>query len=536
MHRAYAVAVNRRRHPTAPDRQEPTLGELPVLQSQAHARPGRTRRPALPERRLHRGMLAAVALLVVLVVLFRGFLTDTIMPPSRAQVLVAQAEQAVAAGTLSADDGTGARELYEAAIAIDPDLPEARAGLATVAALALQRAREAALDDRFQDAHAALRLAGALSAPRGDADAVAALLREREVAHAGIDGLVERAEAARAAGRLDGDANAALPLLARVLALQPDHAVALRSREDALGALLEEARDRLRAGDVASAAAAIRVADRYDAGHIDLPDTRARLTEEFDALRQRAETDLTRGRIDAAVRNWRQVLALEPDDPAALAGLRRAAEAQAGRARRLAADFRFADADAALREAFALAPDSDVVRDAGALVARSRLAHRQRGAAIPDAERQRRVADLLEQASAAEAQGHLLTPPGESAYDRIRAAQALAPGDAAVREAVSRLLPMARRCFDAGLGGNDLGRARNCLDMRASLGEDEAVVAQARARLAQRWVAIGEERLRAGQVEGARVALRHARQLAPSVPGSAQLDARLQTAAPTPAD
>src|SRR5690606_27127628 len=144
-------------------------------------------------------------------------------------------------------------------------------------------------------------------------------------------------------------------------------------------------------------------------------DAQARLTEELDALRRRADAELSRGRIESAVAGWRKVLELEPEDAAALAGLRRAAEAQAGRARRLAADFRFADADAALRAAIALAPDSDAVREASAQVERSRQAHRARTPSLPAADRQRRVAGLLQQAAAAEARGDLLTPPGESA-------------------------------------------------------------------------------------------------------------------------
>ncbi|TDK20486.1 hypothetical protein E2F46_15895 [Luteimonas aestuarii] len=511
-------------------RQEPTLGDGSRVPLYDH-RPDRRPAGDGQVRRWRWWLLAGLALLAVLVIVFRGMLADRLMPQTRAQALIGQAAQALAEGRLTDADGSGARELYEAAVAIDPDRPEARAGLARVADAALVMARGAIAQDRFADAHAALRLARELAVPRADADAVADLLREREAAHAGIDGLLARAEASSMDGRLHGGENAALPLYARVLALQPGHPDALRGREDAIGVVLDGARDALRRGEVADAASAIALARQFDAGHVDLPDTQARLVEELEALRRRADADLSRGRIEQAVAAWQMLLQYDANDGDALAGLQRAAEAHAARARRHAADFRFAEADAALREAQALAPDNGGVRAAVAQVERSRRAHRSTGAPMPTAERARRVEALLQQASAAEARGDLLTPPGDSAYDKLRAAQALAPGDAGVRRAVGRLLPTARACFESGLSANDLGRARGCLDVREALGEDDANLSQARRRLAQRWLAIGDERLAGGQLQSARAALEAAQAIDPATPGIDPFAERLRTAA-----
>jgi hypothetical protein len=530
---AYAGAV------TQPSARIPGTDRQPAADGTAarvpmHGWRGMPRRGAgAGERHWRWWALAAMALLVVLVVVFRGMLADRLMPQTRAQALIGQADAALAAGRLTAPDGSGAREYFEAAVAIDPDRPEARAGLARVAEAAVAQARAAVAAGRYADAHAQLALARELSAPRADIEAVASELRVREAAHAGIDDLFAAAEAAHAAGRLDGADDAALPLYARVLALQPGHAGALRGREDAIGELLDEARALLREGDVAVAARTIALARRYDAGHVDLPEAQARLVEELAALRRHADTDLARGRLVQAVAAWRMLLRHDPADAAALAGLQRAAEVYAAQARRHAADFRFAEADRALAEAQALAPDSDAVRTTIAQIERSRRAQRTAAAALPQAERARRVALLLQQAAAAEARGDLLTPPGDSAYDKLRAAQALAPGDRAVRRAVSRLLPAARGCFDDGLRANDLGRARSCLDVREALGEDEAGLDAARSRLAQRWLAIGDERLAAGQLQGAQAALESARRLDPAAPGIDPFAERLRTAAAT---
>ncbi|MDR6991232.1 hypothetical protein [Luteimonas sp. 3794] len=481
----------------------------------------------------HRGWWIAIGALVVavaLVVSARLFLVDRLWPETRAQALLDDAAAATAAGRLSTPDGDGARQLYEAALALDPDDVRPRAGLADVARAAVVQAASAVEAGRLDDAHAALRLAHDLSAPREQVDAVATALRQREAAGAGLDRLLAQAQAAQEAGNLDADDHSALPLYRRVLALQPDNADALRGREDALASLLDDARRRLREGGLREAADLIARAREYDAGHVDLPDTEARLTEELDALRSRAARSLDAGRVERAVAEWRILLAFDPHDARAQRGLLDAAAAYAGRAERFARDFNFADADAQLREARALAADSEAVRLAGEHVERSRARHARLGPQLPPAERRRRVDALLQQAAVAEARGDLLTPPGDSAYDKIRAARLIAPDDAAVARASSRLLPSARQCFDAGLRANNLARARACLDAREVLGDAGSAVRDARRRLAQRWLAIGDERLGAGNLAGAEAALASARDVDSGVPGHTEFGRRLRAA------
>ncbi|MFC7302026.1 hypothetical protein ACFQME_09870, partial [Luteimonas weifangensis] len=151
------------------------------------------------------------------------------------------------------------------------------------------------------------------------------------------------------------------------------------------------------------------------------------------------------------------------------------------------------------------------------------------GSPLPPAERARQVRALLAGAAAAAARGQLLTPPGDSAYDKLRAARAIAPEDAAVRRASARLLPAARACFERELRGNRLRRAGACLDAWQMLG-GSADVAPARRRLAARWLAVGEERLAAGELQPAASALAAARASDPAVPGLAAFAARLRVA------
>ncbi len=525
----YAAPVSRRPDPPTmpdPDRREP-------LATRRH--PSATAAGRLSDRmagwpRWVRPTMAGAGALFLILLLVRQPLADRLWPETRAQVLREEAAIALAEGRLTAEDGSGARELYEAALAMDPDRNEAREGLARVALAALAQA-EAANDAGDVDATtAALALARALSAPRAEVERVAAASHARQAGLAGREELHARAEAAYARGDLYGSANAALPLYQRILGFWPDDADALRGREDALGDLLQQARDALRRGHYAQAARAVAVARSHDAGHVDLPDTQARLGEERDALLARADRDRDAGQLERAEATYRDLLEADPDAVDAGEGLALVAAAHGRRAERAAADFRFADADAALAEAARIAPDSAAVLAAMRQVEGARQAHARLRPEGSRDQRREQVATLLAQFEAAERRGDLLTPPGESAYDRLRAARALAPDDPEVRAASERLLPAAVACFDRELRANRLARTRACLDARVALAETESALATARRRLAQRWLAVGAERLGAGEIGGARAAYDAARELDPGLPELSEFAERLRVA------
>jgi tetratricopeptide (TPR) repeat protein len=474
-------------------------------------------------------MVGAAVLLLTLLLLRRP-LADWLWPETRAQELRDQAAVALAHGHLSASDGTGARELYEAALAIDPDRNDAREGLMRVAQAALSQARTAIAADRYADAHRALQLANALSVPRAQADVVAAQLRQREAGRAGIANLLAQASLARRAHRLDGAPDAALPLFQRVLALQPDRLEALEGREDALADLLQQAQQQLQAGRLPEAASMIAAARGYDPGHGDLPAAQAQLARAIEQARQQADRDLRRGRLERASDGYQALQRIDPDDAAAQRALPKVAAAYAQRAQRLASNFDFKAAGIALEQARALAPHATSIAAAAQHIARARQAQARLASPLSSRERQRRVSRLLAEATAAQARGDLLTPPGDSAFDKLRAARAIAPGDAAVRRASERLLPTAQSCFEDELRGNNLGRARACLDAWIALDGNGNALSRARRRLAQRWLAVGDERLGAGDVQGANAALASARAVDPATPGIEAFSQRLQTA------
>jgi len=464
------------------------------------------------------------AVLVALLLLLRQPLSDRLWPRTRAQQLRDDAAQALAQGRLTDPDGRGARELYEAALALDPDRTDARVGLARVGQAALAQARRALVERRHADAHRALALARELAVPTHQVEAVSATLREHEAAAAGTGRLLLQAVAARKAGHLEGDDGSALQLYQRVLALQPSHTQALEGREDTLADLLQRAQHALARSDLHAAATIVHQVRDADPGHAGLPGALAELSQASEHRRRRADIDLRRARLSRARDGYRDVLAVDPDDAEASRGLDRVAVAYARRSERLAADFRFEQADVALGEAQATRPDVPAIAEARQHLARARLSQSRLGSTLSPAERQRRLRQWLQQAAAAEARGDLLTPPGDSA-------RAIAPTDARVLRASSRLLPAAKACFEKELRGNRLTRARECLDARYLLEGESTALDDSRRRLAQRWLAVGNERLGAGEVQAAQRALASARALDPEVAGLDEFAERVRAAA-----
>ena len=96
--------------------------------------------PAWRDRTYWRWALAVLVVLVLAVVLLREPLATWFWPDTRVHRLLSEGEAALLAGHLSAADGSGARQRFEAAQALDSDRVEARAGLARVAAAALDQA------------------------------------------------------------------------------------------------------------------------------------------------------------------------------------------------------------------------------------------------------------------------------------------------------------------------------------------------------------------------------------------------------------
>jgi len=466
-------------------------------------------------------------------IVFRGSISSWLWPDSRSEELQMKANTALQAGRLTAEDGGGARELFEAALALKPDQVQAREGLTRVALAALERAGRQIEQKRYAAARADLQLAQALNAPREQVDAVLALLQAHEADNGGLEELIARAAAARGAGRLDQDEASALPLYQRVLAMQPRNQHAVEGREDALTDLLQPAQAALDRGDVQAVAGLLQRVQRFDAGHVELPALQAGLAQLVEGRAQRVDVLVGKQSFERAAALCVELRGVQDGRNMPETCVTDVMDGLVARATRLAADFDFAGSEQLLATATELAPDDPRLHDA-----RRHLAQARRGAAkLPDAHRpsQRdieKVQALLSDAAKAQARGDWITPPGDSAWDKLRAARALAPDDARVQRALTALSPAARTCQSDALRDNRLREAQACMDVWRQLDPLDRQLPQARQRLAQRWIAIGDQRLERGEIDAAAQAVEQARLLDPATPGLAAFTERLRRAQP----
>jgi tetratricopeptide (TPR) repeat protein len=276
-----------------------------------------------------------------------------------------------------------------------------------------------------------------------------------------------------------------------------------KGREDTLADLLQAARKVLARGDLAAAASQIHRVQQADPGHVDLPDALAELARQTNKRHRQAAEDLRRGRLPAALEGYRGLLAANPEDSEAERGVSQVADAYAARSEKLASDFRFEEAQAALREAEAIAPDAASVGEARRHMARSRQSQQRYGSSLPPAERQRRLQQMLDDAVAAEARGDLLTPPGDSAYDKLRVARSMAPAMRGCRRPPCACCPRPSAVSKPSCAPIGSAAPAPASIAWQVLEGPSAVHADAQRRLAQRWIAVGYERLGAGELQAA---------------------------------
>jgi len=519
------------------ERRDPTLGALPDPDDDG-ARIAPTSRRSTPRELRTRSRwpwLLAVVFFAAAFALYhwRDALGTRLVRPPQQTRLMQQADAALRAGRLTSPDGRGARELYQAVLARDADHLGAREGLVRVGAAALAQAQLALSANHPQDARRDLDLARDLAVPVADLQPVEDALRRGGDSDDKLASLLARAGSAEQAGHLDDGNASALAIYQQALAAAPDNAVVLARRHALLVRMLAGIDALLAQGDVTGARRLIDRIAAVDPGNLDLPATRSRLaeaTQKRQAAQARAldgaDADLRARRIDAAISAYRKVLAEAPDNLRARAGLRSTAEALVAEANHAIADFDFVHAEAALAQARMLAPESSTLRAAEQHLKQARA----RRAGIPAATSKASVEDLLAAADHAVVRDQLVDPPGDSAFDKLRAASAIAPTDPRVIAATRQFAVTAVACYQREMTGNRLAHAEACLDALIAMQPSYARLSSMRQELAARWLAVADERIGAGEFDVAQRAIASALRWAPNNPSIPALQARLQQA------
>jgi hypothetical protein len=552
-------------------RTEPTLGDLDRLDAPRAPAPDGLPRVAVEARRPHgratssarpktrRGWLVPVLLLVVIALLAALWINQNrlrgMVPRTDFNTLLTQAQQALQDGRLDGQDGSSARELFQAAAALEPDNDRARDGLRQVGQAMLSQADASLQAGNLSQAAQQATVARELLGGGSDIDRLDHAISSARAGQVHAVDLVDQAQQAFAAGKLAGPDGAGA-LYRRVLQADPDNAVARHGLDQVGYALAVDARQALDAKDNAKADASIEQLAALQPNNGALPalralqaQTRKQDNSALAAELKAGQEALRAGRIagsgdDTALVHFQAVLKLDPDNAQAHAGLGNVAQAltvQASAAVDAGDDLQ---AEKLLDQAAQLAPKS-----ADLAATRARLGSAA-AAAVPDAgkttpavaptsepsmpeavltpQQSAAVAQLVQRAEQATSHGDIMMPPGDSAYDLYRSALAIDGNNEAAVRGLQALPGKVRQQFEQALAAGKLGQASDMLANLAELAPGDAAQGALGNRLAGAWLDQAEQQLGRGDRIGASQSLLRARKLAPANPRVQDLDARLQ--------
>ncbi|WHZ19605.1 MAG: hypothetical protein OJF55_001754 [Rhodanobacteraceae bacterium] len=539
-------------------RTEPVLGNLDQFDTSAERRGLRGESPRPPfaargsrgDAPRRRRRVPWVPLIIVVLVVGIGAWAWThqamlrgLLPQTQLNTLLTRADTAYAAGNLSGSPDS-ARDLYEAARALDPDNEQALNGLQKVGNAELAQARDALQRHDYSGARAALEEARSLLGGGAQVQAVDDALAKAVLHSANLDVLINQARDALANGRIDGKDGAAA-LFGKVLAGDPNNAVA-RHGMDQVGDLLAQ-RIQTQLGNHDRAGARQTLSDlagllpRYS----QLPNLRASIAaadRSADAQRDQflaqGEADLRAGKItgagdDNAEAQFKAALAADPGNAQAQSGLGRVAEALIVQANAAIDSGHVHDARALLDHAAALAPKSTDLAAARSRLAAGASAHATaEDAALPapaplTPAQSAKVARLVARARIAARKGDIMLPPGDSAYDLYRAALGI-DGNNAEAQAGLRALPAVTRAqFDEAVRADNLDHAHDMLETLEQLDPGDAATPIMRHKLGSAWIDRADHYVGLGEIAAARTALQEAQRLVPQDPRIAEVDARI---------
>lgn len=543
-----------------PRRTDPVLGNLDQLDAGADRRdprpgpqspqppPFRARETPKPDARRQRRRWWP-ALLVLLVVIGAGAWAFThqamlrgLLPQTQLNTLLTRGDQALAAGRLTGGPDS-ARELYEAARVLDPDNEQALSGLQKVGHEELEKALQALKRRDYASARSSLEQARSLLGGGTGVQAVDDELAKAVLHDANINELISQARAALANGHIDG-ADGAAALFRKVLAGDPQNAVARHGLDQVGDLLATRVQTRLSQGDRAGAGKALSDLATLLPRYSQLPNLRAAVaaaeraadTQRDQHLAQ-GEADLRAGKIsgsdsDNAEAEFKAALAVDPGNAKAQAGLGKVAEALIVQANAAIDAGHPREAKALLDQAAEWAPKS-----ADLVAARSRLAAAvakrsdSRAAALASPAvtpaQSAQVESLVARADAAARKGDIMLPPGNCAYDLYRAALGI-DGDNVEAQAGLRALPQITRAqFAQALESGNLQHAHDMLATLEQLDPGDPAADTLRQRLGSAWLDRAERDARLGRSAAARTALEEARQLVPEDPRIDQVGARI---------
>jgi tetratricopeptide (TPR) repeat protein len=527
-----------------------------------------------PYRKRHHWILPA--LIVVLLAAVGGLWFNqtrlrSLVPRTDFDDVLHRAQVALQAGHLDGTDGTSARELFEAARALEPDNDAARQGLSEVGRAEVARADAAVRAGNLNEASQALTNARELLGGGNDVDRLSQAIAKAQVSPGQSDTLIAQAQQALSQNKLDGPDGAAA-LYQRVLSAEPDNAVARHGMDQVGDAMAAQIQKALSANDAADASAGI---DRLAAAlpnYAQLPNLRASLsalqTQGSSALNDainQGNDALRGGRIagdgnDTALAHFKAALVIDPNNAQAKAGLGQVAQAltvqanaaidagdtehakqlldQAetlapGSADLVAARARLGQASVAQPAATPTPPVTENTAAATSKTPAVRKQEQEEDTAPPPqpaltGQQQVQVADMVSRARQAAARGDIMSPPGNCAYDLYRGALAIDGNNPEALSGLQSLPGEVQQQFNQALRAGNLKKAGSLLDALDNLQPGDAALSISRQRLANAWIDQAEQQFDSGDRNNAASSLEQGRNLLPNDPRVREMVARMQ--------
>jgi serine/threonine protein kinase len=521
-------------------RAEPSLGRMDEIVAAVERRPP-TPRSRSGKRSSSRLVVPVVLVLVVIAAAAAAwFYQDrlrALLPNTELNGLIVRGQKALADNRLVGTNDS-ARELFQKARTLDPDNDQVKKGLDAVGAKLVEQARADLARNDVAAARDALAKAEEVLGGGAEIEQLKSSLHAAEARTTATDDLLQKADAALAAGKLVGD-NSASVLYQRVLDADATNALALNGLKKVAEAQAAQAREAIAAGNAEQANQRIAELAQLSPNHPAIPELRAALAKMREADVQasdqqlaKAEAQLRAGKMtgnDGALALFQAALKRDPANARAKAGLRRVAQAFVVQANAALDENNISAAEKLLQQADAIAPD---LADLRAAKSRLRESREQREIAGKKSEitpaDQSRIDAMLVDADAALAAGNLVLPPGDSAYDKYRAVLRIDGNNAKAFAGLGRIPAKAKELFEQALKANTPNRARIYLDAITDIDPGDASVNGLRERLANVFLDQAEARAGQGQRGDAERALASARELSPNNPRLSGIDQKIQ--------
>ena len=521
-------------------RAEPSLGRLDDIANAPMHRP-QSSRSAAPPTRSRRWIFAAIVIVLVAALALWFFQNRLrgLLPSTELNTLIARGDKALAEGNLVGNHNDSARELFQAARTLDPDNEAARAGLNKVGGRLIEQARAALTRNDFSTAQSDLEQANEVLGGGKEVEDLKAALHSAQTRNTASAALIEKADAALAAGKLVGSGSAAETYL-RVLDADATNAVALNGLKKVAEAVAQQARDAIAANNVDVANQLIAELAQLSPNHPAIPELRGAIAKLHAGAQQVLEDTLTKaeaqqraGHIagaDGALALFQSALKSDPANARAKGGMARIAQTLIAQANAALDDDNTTQAAALLQQAAQAVPDSPALRKANSRLAdaRERLDAARQKAQLTPAD-VARVQQMLGQADQAMASGNLILPPGDCAFDKYRAVLAIDSDNAAAMAGLAKIPARARELFEQAIRNGTPNRARAYIDAVSQSDPDDASVPAMRNRLADVFLDQTQSFIAQKRRADAEHALDAARELNPNNPRLAALRAQLES-------